>query len=176
MTDVRSVVACTQCQVHWYLNGEAAKCSDPDHDHQQFVLHQHRSVVVLPDATEVTAVSFDAIHPYARDEPPDYGLYLDPRWKPPWNHGHLDWPDFGVPEDPLPLAAALRRLLQRAHGGDRVEMGCIGGHGRTGTALACLAIMTGLPSRDAVAWVRANYCADAVETAQQEAFVAEFVH
>jgi hypothetical protein len=171
----RSVEACTQCQAHWYIDDELAKCTDPDHDHRQFVWHLHRSVVVLPDETEVTAVSFDARDPYARDQPPDYGLYLDPQWQPPWSHDHLDWPDFGAPEDPLPVAAALRRLLKRARGLERVEVGCLGGHGRTGSALACLAIMSGHPSDDAIAWVRANYCAHAVETAQQEAFVAEFV-
>jgi hypothetical protein len=171
----RSVEACTQCQVHWYMDDELAKCTDPVHDHRQFVWHLHRSVVALPDGTEVTAVSFDARDPYARDRPPDYGLYLDPKWEPPWSHDHLDWPDFGVPEDPLPVAAALRRLLERARGRERVEVGCLGGHGRTGTALACLAIMSGHPSDDAIVWVRANYCAHAVETAQQEAFVAEFV-
>jgi hypothetical protein len=39
--------------------------------------------------------------------------------------------------------------------------------------LACLVILSGHPPGGAVAWVRANYCVDAVETAQQEAFVAE---
>ncbi len=175
MTEIRSVVACAQCEVHWYADEEPARCTDPDHDHQQFAVHQHLSVVVLPDGTRVTAVSFDARDPYTRERPPDYGLYLSPQWGPPWSHDHLDWPDFGVPEDPRPVAAALRELLERARGGNRVELGCSGGHGRTGTALACLAIMSGHAPEDAVAWVRANYCADAVEAVQQEAFVAEFV-
>ncbi len=175
MTEIRSVVACTQCGVHWYVDDDPAQCADPDHEHQQFAVHVHVSVVVLPDGTRVTAVSFDARDPYTRDGPPDYGLYLDPRWAPPWRHDHLDWPDFGVPEDPRPVAAALGQMLGRGRGGDRVELGCSGGHGRTGTALACLAIMCGHPAGDAVAWVRASYCADAIETAQQEAFVAGFV-
>jgi protein-tyrosine phosphatase len=121
----------------------------------------------------VTAATFDPVDPYTRDRPPDYGLYLDPAWLPPWPHSHLDWPDFGVPDEAL-LAAALRDVVARARAGQAVELGCLGGHGRTGTALACLAILTGVPSGDAVAWVRAAYCADAVETAQQEAFVAAF--
>ena len=107
-----------------------------------------------------------------RDRPPDHGLYLDPRWRPPWAHDHLEWPDFGVPADPVPVVAALRSLLDRARAGEQVEVGCLGGHGRTGTALACLAVLGGHPAGDAVAWVRANYCGKAVETAEQEAFVA----
>jgi protein-tyrosine phosphatase len=134
-------------------------------------MHRHRSVVALPDGTELTAVSFDATNPYARDQLPDYGLYLDHRWQPPWPHDRLDWPDFGVPDDPTQVLAALRSLLERARSGERVEIGCLGGHGRTGTALACLAVLGGHPAGEAVAWVRANYCTKAVETSEQEAFV-----
>jgi protein-tyrosine phosphatase len=62
-------------------------------------------------------------------------------------------------------------MLARARAGERVEIGCLGGHGRTGTAVACLAILSGHPPGEAVAWVRANYCVEAVETTEQEAFV-----
>ncbi len=31
--------------------------------------------------------------------------------------------------------------------------------------------LTGLPPTDAVAWVRANYCGHAIETAEQETFI-----
>lgn len=171
MTETRLVVACGECQVHWYTDYEPAKCTDPDHRHQPFEVHRHRSVVVLPDSTEIAAVSFDATDPYARDQPPDYGLYLDDRWQPPWPHDHLDWPDFGVPDDATQVVPALRSMLARARAGERVEVGCLGGHGRTGTALACLAILSGHPPGEAVAWVRANYCVEAVETTEQEAFV-----
>ena len=68
---------------------------------------------------------------------------------------------------------ALRSVHARARVGNHVEIGYIGGHGRTGTALACLAILGG-HSDDAVLWVRSAYCAQAVETAEQEAFVIDF--
>lgn len=79
-------------------------------------------------------------------------------------------PDFGVP-DPTPTVAALQSVLDRARSGQQVEIGCLGGHGRTGTALACLAILAGEKPGDAVAWVRANYCSEAVETNTQEEWV-----
>lgn len=175
MTETRSVVACAQCQVHWYMDHEPAKCDDPSHTHQRFQVHRHRTAVVLPDGTAVMAVSFDATDPYTRDQPPDYGLYLDRRWHPPWTHDHLDWLDFGVPDDSVQVVAALRTVLDRARAGERVEVGCLGGHGRTGTTLACLAVLTGHPPREAVAWVRANYCGEAVETPEQEAFVVDLI-
>ena len=134
--------------------------------------HRHLSLVVLPDGTRLTAASFDPVAPYARTRDPDYGLYLDPRWRPPWDHGYIDWPDFGVPADGDAVAGALRAVLERARSGQDVEVGCLGGHGRTGTALSCLAALAGHPASDAVAWVRSGYCAKAVETPEQEAFIA----
>ena len=170
---MRSVVACTECQMYWNPD-LVAKCSDAAHTHQRFEVHLHRSVVALPDGTEVTAVSFDDVDPYVRERRPDYGLYLDHKWQPPWTHDHLEWPDFGVPNDSIHVVTALTSVLERARAGERVEVGCLGGHGRTGTALACLAILSGHPQGEAVAWVRTHYCADAVETSEQESFVFGF--
>ncbi|SDK89978.1 protein-tyrosine phosphatase family protein [Nonomuraea jiangxiensis] len=171
MTETRVIVACAEHKVHWYLGAEPAKCTDQEHQHRQFEVHRHCDVVVLPDGTQFQAVSFDAMDPYARDRQPDYGLYLDFRWRPSWVHDHLDWPDFGVPRDSAAVVTALRSLLDRARTGQQVELGCLGGHGRTGTALAILAILTGHAASDAISWVRGNYCPDAVETAGQEAFI-----
>jgi rhodanese/phosphatase family protein len=174
LTETRVVVVCAECRAHWYSGSEPAKCANPGHEHQRFELHTHRSTVTLPDGTSVVAVSFDDRDPYGRDREPEYGLYLDPVWQPPWPHDHLDWPDFGVPADASTMGDAMRSVLDRARAGRRVEVGCLGGHGRTGTALACLAVLSGVPSKQAVAWVRANYCPAAVERQEQEAFVAGF--
>lgn len=133
--------------------------------------HHHRSPVTLPDGTTVTAVSFDETGPYRRAAPPDFGLYLDQRWDPPWPHEHLDWPDFGLPADMSDATTAFRDLLERARRGEIVEIGCLGAHGRTGTAIACLAILTGEPAGEAVAWVRGAHCPHAVETDEQIRFV-----
>jgi hypothetical protein len=137
------------------------------------VRHLHHDVVELVDGTRVVAVSFGREDPYEREQPPAFGLYLDPAWAPPWPHAHVDCEDFGVP-DPVALCASLDAVLVRARAGDVVEVGCLGGHGRTGTALACLAVLAGTPADRAVAWVRATYCEQAVETEEQEAFVAGF--
>jgi hypothetical protein len=169
------ILACPASQAHWYDGADAPRCTDAGHDHQRIEVHCHRSVVALPDGTELVAVSFDPFDPYGRDRTPDYGLYLDERWQPPWPHDHVDWPDFGGPNDPAALDAALRVVLDRARAGQRVELGCIGGHGRTGTSLACLAVMTGHPPSGAVTWVRTTYCPEAVETPAQEAFVRELM-
>jgi protein-tyrosine phosphatase len=55
-----------------------------------------------------------------------------------------------------------------------VEIACSGGHGRTGTALACLVVLDGLPTADAVGYVRQHYSRHAVETPWQRRFVSRF--
>ncbi|MGH3781040.1 MAG: protein-tyrosine phosphatase family protein [Pseudonocardiaceae bacterium] len=56
----------------------------------------------------------------------------------------------------------------------RVEIACTGGLGRTGTALACLAILDGVVAAEAVGYVRAHYNSRAVETPWQRRFVSRF--
>ena len=125
------------------------------------------------DGTVVFGARFLVDDPYDREHPPTFGLYLDERWAPPWDHTHLEWVDFGVP-DAADLRRALEDVLDRSRRGERVEVGCLGGHGRTGTALACLAVLTGTPPGEAVGWVRSQYCEKAVETDEQRAFVTAF--
>ena len=174
MTKIRSVIACTETGLHWDAHADSAICTDKSHDHRLFEVHLHLDTVVLPDGTALTAASFDPSDPYSRNAEPDYGLYLDSRWAPPWDHAHLDWPDFGLPADKGAVRQSLMGLLDRARRGQCVEVGCLGGHGRTGTSLACLVVLAGHPGDGAVNWVRANYCSDAVETPEQAAFAATF--
>lgn len=101
---------------------------------------------------------------------PDFGLVLLGRDRPTtWPRRWVPWPDFRLPRGDL--RAALDELLVRA-GTERVELACGGGTGRTGTALACLAVLDGVPAADAVAWVRTHYRRRAVETPAQRRFVA----
>ena len=86
---------------------------------------------------------------------------------PTWPHRHLRWPDFWIPLDRAEALDALREVRRRAAADERVEVACRGGVGRTGTALAALAVLDGLAPRDAVAWARREYHARAVETPLQ---------
>ncbi|MGN9778278.1 protein-tyrosine phosphatase family protein [Micromonospora sp. H33] len=99
--------------------------------------------------------------------PADFALLLAPGPAPAWLHRRIRWPDFWVPVDRADALDALREALRRAHDGERVEVACRGGTGRTGTALAALAILDGLPSQEAVPWVRTHYRPRAVETPWQ---------
>ena len=106
---------------------------------------------------------------------PAFGLYLLGQEPPAvtWESGWLRWLDFGLPSDRDAAALALTQAWQRS-AAERVEISCAGGRGRTGTALACLAVLDGVPNRQAVAYVREHYDPNAVETLWQRRFVARF--
>lgn len=53
-----------------------------------------------------------------------------------------------------------------------VYVGCVGGHGRTGTVLSILAGLLGV-SKDPVKFIRKNYCEKAVETVVQLEYIKE---
>jgi protein-tyrosine phosphatase len=83
------------------------------------------------------------------------------------------WPDYGLPADRV-LAWSVLVEAWRRSAEERVEIACLGGRGRTGTALACLAVLDGLPPVEAVAFVRVHYHRHAVETPWQRRYVAGF--
>jgi hypothetical protein len=143
--------------------------------------------IILPDGT--------ALRGRGRREPvppgpqPTYGLYLGrspdtpPRglfrrrtslWRPDWPADWIDWPDFRTPRDDQSAAAAIHRAYLFARAGQRVEVACWGGTGRTGTVIACMAILAGHPAADAVNWTRQHYRPRAVETRGQRRWIHWF--
>jgi hypothetical protein len=106
---------------------------------------------------------------------PTFGVYLLGSQPPAvaWESRWVRWPDFRLPSDPAAAARTLFEAWQRADC-DRVEVACGGGRGRTGTALACLAVLDGVAAEQAVAYVRRHYHRGAVETPWQKRYVARF--
>ncbi len=113
--------------------------------------------------------------PLPDGEPPAFGLYLLSRPPPPmpWASRWLRWRDFGLPADGVQSGRLLIEAWQWT-ATERVEVACAGGHGRTGTALACLAVLDGVPADEAVRFVRERYGRRAVETPWQRRYVAHF--
>jgi hypothetical protein len=113
--------------------------------------------------------------PFPPGPPPTFGVYLLGRTPPAvtWESRWLRWPDFWLPGDPAQAREVLHEAWERASTG-RVEIACGGGRGRTGTALACLAVIDGVPPNQAVAFVRRHYDPRAVETPWQKRYVARF--
>lgn len=134
--------------------------------------------VTLPDGIVVLAQGRLGVVSSERPRQPDFALYLDGRWRDDrevvWPFRMIDWPDFGLPDDEGELFGAIVDLDRRARTGELVEIACYGGVGRTGTVLACLSVMAGIASSEAVGWVRDHYYPSAVETPDQEQLIYRF--
>jgi protein-tyrosine phosphatase len=108
---------------------------------------------------------------------PTYGVYLLGKQpvEVPWEVRWLRWPDFWLPTDRTYARTILNEAWARADA-ERVEIACGGGRGRTGTALACLAVLDGVPADQAVHFVRQHYDTHAVETPWQRRYVLRFAN
>ena len=106
---------------------------------------------------------------------PAFALYLLGKQPPAvaWEARWLRWPDFRLPSDRMDALDAFQEAWRRAEV-ERVEIACWGGRGRTGTALACLAVLDGVPAEQAVAYIREHYDVRAVETPWQRRYVVGF--
>ncbi|MFF0339283.1 protein-tyrosine phosphatase family protein [Kribbella sp. NPDC004875] len=111
-------------------------------------------------------------HGSAAEPFPTYGVYLLGKEPPdvPWETRWVKWPDFRLPADPAYALTIFREALEHTATG-RVEFACVGGRGRTGTALACLTLLDGVPADQAVDYVRKHYDKRAVETPWQRRYV-----
>lgn len=131
-----------------------------------------RCVLVLPDGTAVRGRGVRDAEPVG--EPPEFGLYLGVEYAPPWPHAHVDWPNYGLPVDDGVTARHIERAYRHARRGRRVEVACLAGRGRTGSVLACLAVLAGLRPDHAVGWVRQHYDHRAVGAPWQRLWVRRF--
>jgi protein-tyrosine phosphatase len=129
-------------------------------------------VVELPDGRRIRGRGLRHLIPDGPE--PEFGLYLLSR-----NPGRFAWPvrwvrwsDFRTPASTADAWDAIADAYARA-ASERVEIACDGGVGRTGTALAAIAVLAGVPSTEAVAWVRAHYNRRAVEMPWQRRWVAK---
>lgn len=134
-------------------------------------------VFIYPSSSNSSRTNGDSTAPT-----PDFGLYADTCWKPTWRNEFILWPDMSLPTNKETTAEQIKDAYLRAKNGEVVEIGCIGGHGRTGTILACMYVYASwdnkdpipLSPEDAIKKVHSDYCKEAVETKTQEWFVAWF--
>lgn len=127
-------------------------------------------VVEFPDGRRIRGRALRRPAPAGAE--PEFAVYLLSRDPGPfdWEHRWVRWRDFGLPASHVDAVAVFREAHERA-ATQRVEIACRGGVGRTGTALAAIAVMSGVSPDDAVAWVRRNYLPHAVETPWQRRWV-----
>lgn len=86
----------------------------------------------------------------------------------------LDWPDRGTVTLPKQWWTDLHNHIKQNH--LRMLIFCVGGHGRTGTAIASLLVTAfGYSPKEATEWVWSSYCEEAVETNSQIQYVYDLV-
>lgn len=137
-----------------------------------------------------------------KEDYPDLGVYLYSGWvsdyhskftaspgldvpwtngtatrEPEWPMAYIDWPDYGVPKDFDTVLKAIEWTWQHIDSGKVVETGCLGGHGRTGTFLACIMAYRGVKPGTACNEVWTRYCKEAIESKSQvELIVKVYEH
>ncbi|WP_216381218.1 protein-tyrosine phosphatase family protein [Arcanobacterium phocae] len=84
----------------------------------------------------------------------------------------IDWPDYRLPRRPAQALQTLRDAWNDA-ADKKVEITCAGGVGRTGTALAILAVFDGMDPHDAIDFVQREYNPQSVASPAQRAFVMD---
>lgn len=137
--------------------------------------------VVFPDGTRIVASSQhtrnaqDVADDTASNTLPAFGVYMASSWQPKWLAFYLNWTDHGLPQVPdddvMYVCETVKAWAQK---GIVVEIGCIGGHGRTGALMACIAQLCGVKAADAAQWVWDNYCKEAIESKDQEWYIIHF--
>lgn len=79
----------------------------------------------------------------------------------------LNWPDMTAPSHiGIRFWSRLLEMLPQS-----TCVACVGGHGRTGTALASLLVADGMDPEKAIVEVRTKHCRKAIETPAQEAYI-----
>lgn len=86
---------------------------------------------------------------------------------------HFPIADMWAPTDMRAARRLVGKMLRALEGGENVVVHCWGGLGRAGTIAAACLVARGRPPAEAMALVRATR-ERAIQTATQEAFVAEF--
>jgi hypothetical protein len=145
--------------------------------------HSHPALVIaLADGKSVTIYGGSAASPIHKDcdvyvELDAYSAgVLSPF---PWEEQNggamvIKYPitDMQAPKDPVGFRKMVKWVAAQLLAEKKVHVGCIGGHGRTGTVLA--AIVKELTGEvDAISFVRKNYCQKAVESDTQIKFLAK---
>jgi hypothetical protein len=81
--------------------------------------------------------------------------------------------DMHAPKDAKEFKLLINWVAEQLEDGKRIHVGCIGGHGRTGTFLAALVSLYEDLTDDPIAYVREHHCKKAVESKDQIDFLVK---
>jgi len=139
--------------------------------------HVHHKVTLGNGVIVHTTASRDSHGLKAQNIKPGFGLYADSGWNRicTWRNEFIAWPDMSLPSDYDLALEQIKSAYERAVNGEDIDIGCIGAHGRTGTILAIMYLLSKdgkVSATECHQFVWKNYCEHAIETKKQEWFVA----
>jgi len=85
----------------------------------------------------------------------------------------INWSDMGV----LPLtdfSEIVAWCMTQIKHGEKLDIACVGGHGRTGTLLAGILVFQNYTADEAIEKVRKEHCNRAIETVAQEQLIKQY--
>lgn len=94
----------------------------------------------------------------------------------PWVDGaeiFMHVQDRSVPKSVGDFQKLIDFTIENLEKGKKIHVGCIGGHGRTGTFFAAL-VAQFMGVEDSITYVRDNYCKKAVESDEQVAWLHQY--
>lgn len=135
--------------------------------------HGHKPVVIREGVTVIGGAASSPVGgPYDLMVSFDHGKDTDPAAF-PWNPGEFIYfpvPDYQAPKNPEEYKKLVEYVAAALDAGKSVHVGCMAGHGRTGTFLAALVThMTG--NKESIQFLRDTYCHRAVESTTQMEFL-----
>lgn len=151
--------------------------------------HHWRQPVAVGECILTCSAYLDAPTVIFKDDI-DCGLYLDTMWiealgyiassgikieeHNTYPYVVVDWKDGQGTYLDL-LVYATDTVVDWLRKGKKVDIGCLGAHGRTGTLLACLLIkIEGVNARTAVKEAKSRYCEDIIDTPHQLQLVYQY--
>lgn len=160
-----------------YLDGTPKMKIPPPSQGMKGACHTtHKPLPITVDGITYNVYGGSCITPVINDMDTfvglDYGMKRTTRYY-PWNKGTeflYSITDMKAPANAEEFAKLIEFLGNEVLEGRKVFVGCIGGHGRTGTVFSALvAHLTGIA--DATTYVREHYCHKAVESTEQINFL-----
>ena len=137
--------------------------------------------LIALDGTEATIYGGSCSHPVVKDADIYIGFdkysmqYRNKSW--PWESKGSEVVEFlfpitdmAAPSNAADFKAMIDWVCNQLQTGKKIHAGCIGGHGRTGTFLSAV-VAQFMGHKDAITYVRENYCDRAVESGAQVDFL-----
>jgi hypothetical protein len=127
------------------------------------MMADERDIANIFPANDDAKIAFKRTIKPERTNTPVLNMFIPDYTAPSW--GREVWED---------LAADLMELMDK---GQDVLVACMGGHGRTGMAVAILAglMRPDIIGDDPLTWIRSVYCFECVETLTQERYIFEIL-